>query len=88
MVFGNGLTLIDMVRQIIIPDSSRITVQLPDSMIGKTVEVLAFEVAADEPTAVASKEERLRRIEKLTARSRVDLSDFRFDRNEANNYDE
>ncbi len=78
-----------MVRQIITPQDSVVTVHLPKEMIGKTVELIAFEI---EPVvngnALLTKEERLQQIEALTAQSLVDLSDFKFDRDEANNYDE
>lgn len=78
-----------MIRQIITPESPVVTVELPKAMVGKTVELLVFEI---EPLTTqnndSSKAERLNQIELLTASSLVDLSKFRFDRNEANNYDE
>ena len=77
-----------MERQIIIPQDSVVTVHLPKEMIGKQVEVLAFEIEQDEAGTQLSREERLQRIEDLTARSKTDLSNFKFDREEANNYDE
>lgn len=76
-----------MVRQIIVPQDSVVTVQLPKEMVGKRIEVLAFEIS-DEPQDAATKEEFYKLIDEITAASRVDLSNFRFDRNEANNYDE
>lgn len=33
-----------MLRTILKPDQNKITLQLPDDLIGKTVEVIAFEV--------------------------------------------
>lgn len=78
-----------MVRQIIIPQDSVVTIHLPKEMVGKRVELLAFEI---EPAANANltltKEEQLQEIEALTAPTRVDLSNFKFDRDEANKYDE
>jgi hypothetical protein len=78
-----------MVRQIIIPQEPVVTLHLPKEMVGKTVELIAFEI---EPAANGNmpltKEERLQQIEALTAPSLVDLSNFKFDRDEANNYDE
>ena len=74
-----------MLREIITPKKRSVTVQLPEEMVGKTVEVIAFEIetAKKEP----SRAQRLRRIEALTKSSLVDLSGFSFDRNEANDYD-
>lgn len=77
-----------MVRKIITPDSSLVTVQLPENMVGKTVELLAFEIEPALMDSEVTKQERLKRIEKLTAGSLVDLSGFRFNRDEANDYDE
>ncbi len=78
-----------MVREIITPQSSVVTVRLPEEMVGKTVEVIAFEI---EPENIIdnklTKEQELQRIRDLTSSSLIDLSNFKFDRNEANNYDE
>lgn len=78
-----------MIRQIIIPQGSVVTVHLPQEMVGKKIEVLAFEIDSVTPgNTPLTKEERLQQIEALTAPSLVDLSNFKFDRDEANNYDE
>jgi hypothetical protein len=78
-----------MVREIITPQSPIVTVRLPEEMVGKTVEVIAFEI---EPEITKdnklTKEKELQRIRDLTSSSLIDLSNFKFDRNEANNYDE
>jgi hypothetical protein len=75
-----------MVREIITQANSSVTLHLPKEMIGKTVEIIAFEINEDKNAL--SREQRLRQIEDLTKSTRVDLSRFKFDRNEANNYDE
>lgn len=75
-----------MLREIITPTNATVTLQLPEEMIGKTVEVIAFEI--NEVKHILSKVQRLSQIEELTNKSLVDLSGFKFDRNEANNYDE
>ena len=77
-----------MVRKIITPDSSLVTVQLPENMVGKTVELLAFEIEPVLTNSETTKPERLKMIEELTAGSLVDLSGFRFNRDKANDYDE
>ena len=60
--------------------------QLPEEMVGKTIEVIAFEI--DEQKVVVDKSKRLLEIENLTKSSLVDLSAFKFNRDDANNYDE
>ncbi len=59
-------------------------------MLGKTVEIIAFELkdAKSEPDTEHDKTLRIKRIEDLTKDSLVDLSNFKFNRDEANNYDE
>jgi hypothetical protein len=77
-----------MVRQIITPTQSLVTMQLPDEMIGKTIEVIAFEIGADAAWIMATtKEERIKKIDEITRKTLVDLSGFQFNRDEANNYD-
>lgn len=75
-----------MVREIITPKKRLVTVRLPEEMVGKTVELLAFEI--DGRKKEINRTERLRRIEDLTRASLVDLSEFTFNRDEANDYTE
>jgi hypothetical protein len=75
-----------MLREIITQANSSVTLRLPKEMVGKTVEVIAFEINEDKN--VLSRAQRLGQIEDLTKSTLVDLSHFKFDRNEANNYDE
>ncbi len=78
-----------MIRQILTPTEPTVTVYLPDAMVGKTIELIAFEIEANGTEEnIESKAERLKKIELLTASSLVDLTGFQFDRSEANNYDE
>jgi hypothetical protein len=82
--------LYDMVvREIITPKEPVIIMHLPDEMVGKTVEVIAFEIeAATTEKSLLTKEQRLKEIDELTSSSLVDLSKFKFDRDEANNYED
>lgn len=78
-----------LLREIITPQNRTITMQLPAEMVGKTVEVIAFEIEnASTANSASSKEQRLKRIQELTRTSQVDLSNFKFNRDEANNYNE
>ncbi len=56
--------------------------------MGKRIEVLAFEVTDTEPAPDAGYEARLARIKRLFADQPLDLSNFKFDRNDANTYDD
>ena len=77
-----------MLRQIITSSEQTFTLRFPNDMVGKTLEVIAFEI---EETPVqkstADKAERVKAIENITKQSLVDLSTFKFNRAEANNYD-
>jgi hypothetical protein len=75
-----------MIREIISRAEENVTLQLPKEMVGKTVEVIAFEIEESKPEL--TKEERLLRIREITKSSMKDLSNFKFNRDEANNYDE
>ena len=79
-----------MVREILVLTENTYLLHLPDSFVGRSVEVLAFEVeapaeAAAMPESVA---EQKAAIKSIFAGVTVDLSKFKFDRNEANNYDD
>lgn len=82
-----------MFREILVPSSSSLTLELPAELVGKQVEILAFELQEQKPAVAAepSEEEMARRIAEIQdifKDHRVDLTNFKFDRNEANNYDE
>ena len=74
-----------MIREIITPKKKSITVRLPEEMVGKTVELIAFEIERN--PKVVDKPKRLRHIENLTKSTLVDLSGFKFDRDQANDYE-
>ena len=89
-----------MVREILIPTEPSIFLSLPPEFVGKRIEVLAFEVGEEAipPPAAArlmpSREDdpdfeaRLARIRAIAAKTPLDLRNFKFDRDEANNYDD
>ena len=82
----------ELVREIIYPTENNYTLRLPDEMIGKQVEVIAFEIEKTSKKEVSDKMERvkesLQNLQSIFKDNRVDLSNFKFDRDEANNYDE
>ncbi|MBE9461752.1 hypothetical protein ACFP1I_31030 [Dyadobacter subterraneus] len=75
----------ELIREIIVPTDNTYLLKLPDEMIGKQVEVIAFEIEARPAIDI---EERRKRLHESLADLKVDLSNFKFDRDEANNYDE
>ena len=79
-----------MLRQIISPLESSFTLQFPSDMLGKKIEIIAFELQEQTGSPISNDSDkmlRLKRIEDLTKDKLVDLSNFKFNRNEANNYD-
>lgn len=60
--------------------------RIPEEMIGKTLELLAFEIQGSKK--MLSRAKRLSRIKRLTQASLVDLSGYTFNRDEANDYTE
>ncbi|MEP6466064.1 MAG: hypothetical protein ABJB05_07145 [Parafilimonas sp.] len=77
-----------MLREIIKPTGPFYTMRLPEEMVGKTVEVIAFEVVSEDAmqTGLAF-EDRVKRIKAITKNTLVDLTGFKFNRDEANSYD-
>lgn len=78
----------ELVRKIIVPTSTTLTLTLPEDAIGKKVEIVASNVETPRVLTEFEKQQRIEAIEQIFKDSRVDLSNFKFDRDEANNYDE
>jgi hypothetical protein len=53
-------------------------------MIGKQVEIIAFEI---EKAQEAKPSDKMERLEKSLAGLKIDLSNFKFNRDEANDYE-
>ena len=81
-----------MLRQIITTLEPSFTLHFPNDMLGKTIEIIAFELKEQKSNPRLNDDSdkilRLKRIEDLTKDKMVDLSNFKFNRDEANNYDE
>ncbi len=81
----------ELVREIIIPTDNSYLLRLPDNMIGKHVEVIAFELkkpALEDNETKDDRNQKIAEIREIFKDSLLDLSNFKFDRDEANNYDE
>jgi len=80
-----------MYRQIFIPNeqNNNIPFVIPREWYGQPVEIIAFPVCnADEQSQQNSAvQERRKKREELLNRYVIDLSNFKFNRDEANNYD-
>ncbi len=80
-----------MYRQIITSAAPSYTLHLPDDMLGKVIEIIAFEIEEEDKNytikAISDKQKRLSQIDNLTKDKLVDLSNYKFNRDEANNYD-
>lgn len=80
-----------MIRQIIFPTSNTYTLKLPDELVGKEVEVLAFEIRDENEATI--RDDKHKSLNKYVKASdifkdcRVDLTNYKFDRDAANTYD-
>ncbi len=79
-----------MIRTILKSNKNSLTLRLPDDLVGKTIEVIAFEIDQTKPEKKIPDADRFKRIEAIDralSKYRFDLSDFKFDRDEANDYE-
>ncbi len=71
---------IELVREIIYPTENNYTIYLPDEMIGKQIEVIAFEIEKTQEKRL----DKMARLSDSLDSLKIDLSDFKFNRDEAN----
>jgi hypothetical protein len=79
-----------MIRTILRPNKNSLTLQLPDDLVGKTIEVIAFEIdqiSSPKKLEDTDRNKRIEAIDKALSKYRFDLSGFKFDRDEANDYE-
>jgi len=79
-----------MIRTILKSTKNSLTLELPDDLVGKTIEVIAFEIdqinTLEKPADIG----RAKKIEAINSalnKYSVDLSGFKFDRDQANDYE-
>jgi hypothetical protein len=79
-----------MLRQIVTPQEQSFTIRFPAHMVGKTVEIIAFELEEELSSSEMplGTKDRLARIREITSNTLVDLSGFKFDRDNANDFSE
>ncbi|MET7259437.1 hypothetical protein ACWKW6_14030 [Dyadobacter jiangsuensis] len=68
----------------ITPKTTSVTIELPESFVGKHVKVTVVVEKEEKPRKVTTLEDIERRYSKFP---RIDMSKFKFDRNEANDFD-
>jgi len=73
-----------MYTKIITPSQSTIVLDLPKEMIGKKITVTVTEV---DTITMDEIDERRAKLQSIYADCSVNLSNYTFDRNEANNYE-
>ena len=78
-----------MIRELIESAGNTYLLNLPEAMIGKTVEVIAFEIEKESfQTEIETSGASLKEInERYGKYRRISHADFQFDRDEANNYE-
>lgn len=81
-----------MVRQIVIPQDTRLVIDLPEEFVGKSVEVLAFPLnetvnPSDEDPSDVERAARLERLNQELKGLTFNSGGYKFNREEANDYD-
>jgi hypothetical protein len=77
-----------MYRQIFIPTKQNRSIQLPEEWLGRKVEVIAFPVPEEANSANELEEKtKLELLDKALNKYLISFPDFKFNRNEANNYE-
>jgi hypothetical protein len=80
-----------MIRDIVVPTTNTLLITIPDAYIGKEIEYLVFDtqesMTPKNAETLADKTQKLKALSDSLEGFRVDLSNFKFDRNEANSYD-
>jgi hypothetical protein len=80
-----------MYRQVFTPTERNNSVVMPREWYGKEIEVIAFPIVESSRNAkhgvISFRDQRLQEIRDITNDIHVDLSNFKFNRDEANNYD-
>ena len=66
----------ESIREIFVPKSNKLELNIPDHFIGKTIEVIAFEIE-EKKTSKSLKKKTFDAI-------KLDLSGYKFNRDEAN----
>jgi|694.fasta_scaffold20295_4 hypothetical protein len=72
-----------MYRALITPTETSLTIELPQDLVGKPIEVLAFDIQTSGKLE-ARKKPSAKEINQFYAAYQVDMSGYKFNRDEAN----
>jgi len=75
----------ELLREIIFPTENTYTLKLPEEMIGKQIEIIAFEI---EKAQLDSTKKSIDDIKAIFKDNLINLGNYKFDRDEANNYED
>lgn len=73
-----------MYTKTITPKTTSVTIELPEDYVGKEIKVTAYVERKEKPARVRSLEEIRERYSRFP---RIDMSKFKFDRDEANDFE-
>lgn len=73
-----------MIRELIKPSGNTYILNLPDEMVGKTVEVIAFEIEESKEVKATSIQDIKQKYSRYPV---ISHDDFQFSRDEANDYE-
>ena len=78
-----------MIRTILKSSKNNLTLQLPDDLVGKMIEVIAFSIEDTKSTIkdIATKEERVALVKNKLKKFTFNSGGYKFDRDEANDYE-
>lgn len=77
-----------MVRELITPVDNKYILNLPDEMIGKTVEVIAFEIEDKADILEGKQVQNIQDIKQRYSKyPRISHDNYQFNRDEANDYE-
>jgi hypothetical protein len=78
-----------MIRTILKSDKNSLTLKLPDDLVGKMIEVIAFSIEDTKTDAkdVSTKEARVKSLKNKLKDFTFNSGGYKFDRDDANNYE-
>lgn len=76
-----------MIREILKPSGRNLTIQIPESFVGKTIEVIAFKINEPMVKIRKSKMENASQLKKELAEFSFNSGGYKFSRDEANDYE-
>jgi len=77
-----------MYRQVVMPEADNINISVPNAWKGMNIEVIVFPISPKEVIArKTSDTEKRKKRNELLDKYLIDLSDFKFNRDEANDYE-